>query len=114
MVPIAVLVSTWSLLKRAMNLALDAVPEGIDLGKVRAYLLGLSGVTAVHDLHVWGMSTTENVLTAHLVMPGRESDAFLKRVTEELKTDFRIHHTTLQIEAGSLVEPCELAADCAG
>ncbi len=68
-------------------------------------------MSAVHDLHVWGMSTTETVLTAHIVMPGRGGDdAFLCRVANELNATFRIHHTTLQIEAGDAAEPCTLVA----
>ena len=63
-------VGTWGLLKDSVKMALLAVPETIDEGEVRAYLAGLPGVTAVHDLHIWAMSSTENALTAHLVIPG--------------------------------------------
>src|SRR5690348_8683639 len=65
----AVLVSTWGLLRDSLNLALDAVPEGIEMPEVENYLRALPGVLDVHDLHVWGMSTTEAALTTHLVMP---------------------------------------------
>ena len=73
----------------------------------RAYLAGVPGVTAVHDLHIWAMSTTETALTAHLVRPGGFDDAFLHGVCAELSHRFNIHHATLQIEAGSDV--CRLA-----
>ena len=92
---------TWSLLRDSVNLALHAVPAGIDPSEVRAYLAGLSGVASVHDLHIWPMSTTETALTCHLVMPaGHPGDAFLASATEFLSHRFRIAHATLQIEKG--------------
>lgn len=99
--------SGWGLARDSVNLALDAVPRGIELVEVRDYLAGLEGVSEVHDLHVWAMSTHETALTAHLVRPGGTDDAFLHRVCEELSHRFNIHHSTLQIEAASDV--CKLA-----
>src|SRR5262249_35142259 len=64
-----ILVTTWGLTRDALNLAVDAVPAGIDPGAVAAYLAGLPGVTEVHDLHIWAMSTTETALTVHLLRP---------------------------------------------
>ena len=99
---------TWSLLREALSLALDGVPAGVDRGRVATYLASLPGVTEVHDLHIWGMSTTETALTAHLVRPGAVvDDALLAQVCGELKSRFAIHHATLQVEGGSA--PCELA-----
>jgi cobalt-zinc-cadmium efflux system protein len=99
---------TWSLLREALSLALDGVPAGVDRGRVATYLASLPGVTEVHDLHIWGMSTTETALTAHLVRPGAVvDDALLAQVCGELKNRFAIHHATLQVEGGSA--PCELA-----
>jgi cobalt-zinc-cadmium efflux system protein len=96
---------TWGLLHESVNLAMDAVPAGIDPQKVEAYLAGLEGVKAVHDLHIWGMSTTEAALTVHLVMPILpEDDAFLCRVRDGLREDFAIGHVTIQIERGNA--PC--------
>jgi cobalt-zinc-cadmium efflux system protein len=93
---------SWSLLKQALRMGLLAVPEGIDEAAVRAQLLALPGVAAVHDLHIWGMSTTETALTAHLVMPGgHPGDGFLHSLTEALEHDFGIHHATVQIEQGA-------------
>ena len=98
----------WSLLREALALALAAAPAGIDTGGVADYLAGLPGVIEVHDLHIWGMSTTETALTAHLVRPGAAlDDALLSEVCAELKRRFSIHHATLQIEGGE--SPCELA-----
>jgi cobalt-zinc-cadmium efflux system protein len=102
-----VLVSGWGLARDSVNLALDGVPRGIDLPDVKDYLARLDGVTDVHDLHIWAMSTNETALTAHLVRPDGFNDAFLHGVCEELARRFRIQHTTLQIEAGSDV--CKLA-----
>jgi cobalt-zinc-cadmium efflux system protein len=102
--------STWGLLRDSVALALDAVPEHIDPRVVRAYLSKLTGVTEVHDLHIWPMSTTETALTAHLVMPGgHPGDAFTAEVCKELRAHYHVHHSTIQIETGA--QPCELAPD---
>ncbi|HLY79199.1 MAG TPA: cation diffusion facilitator family transporter [Caulobacteraceae bacterium] len=99
---------TWSLLREALALALAGVPVGVDQGGVADYLAGLPGVTDVHDLHIWGMSTTETALTAHLVRPGAAlDDGLLTEVCAELRRRFAIHHATLQVECGEA--PCELA-----
>jgi cobalt-zinc-cadmium efflux system protein len=102
--------STWGLAKESMDLALDAVPHGIDFDAVGTLLRGLDGVVEVHDLHIWGMSTTDVALTAHLVRPcpGGE-DALLAVATEQLRTRFGISHATIQLEQGLAVHPCELA-----
>jgi cobalt-zinc-cadmium efflux system protein len=99
---------TWSLLREALALALAGVPAGIDQGGVHAYLSALPGVIEVHDLHIWGMSTTETALTAHLVRPGAAiDDALISEVCVELKRRFAIQHATLQVEGGEHV--CDLA-----
>lgn len=96
-----ILWSTWGLLKESLVMALHAVPEGIDPEKVEAFLEALPGVKRIHDLHIWPMSTTEAALTAHLVMPGgHPGDAFLHDLQHRLAHDFRIEHTTVQIELG--------------
>ncbi len=92
---------TWGLLKDSVKMGLLAVPDGIDEGEVRSFLNDLPGVTAVHDLHIWPMSTTETAITAHLVMPtGHAGDDFLQGVAHELEHKFGIGHTTIQVEAG--------------
>ena len=101
--------SGWGLARDSVNLALDGVPRGIDLAEVKSYLGGLDGVTDVHDLHVWAMSTNETALTAHLVRPGGQDDAFLHGVCKELLQRFNIHHATLQVEASGSV--CKLAPE---
>jgi cobalt-zinc-cadmium efflux system protein len=98
-----VFVGTWGLLRESVNLAIQAVPEGIDLAEVRGFLAGLPGVAEVHDLHVWAMSTTEVALTAHLVKPDPAGDdEFLARAAEALHDRFGIEHTTIQIERGTI------------
>ncbi len=90
---------TWGLAKDSIKLGLLGVPDGISEADVRAYLAGLPGVDAVHDLHIWPMSTTETALTAHLVIPaGHPGDTFLHEVAEELANRHRIGHATLQVE----------------
>lgn len=108
-----ILVGTWNLLRESVNLALDAVPEGIDPLAVRTYLSELSRVVEVHDLHIWAMSTTETALTAHLVMlTGNPGDAFLSRIAMELHDKFGIEHTTIQVETGNFLRECEQKYCC--
>lgn len=91
--------STWSLLRESLALALQAVPNGVDAPAVETFLRKMPGVSDVHDLHIWGMSTTQTALTAHLVMPGgHPGDAFLRELTHALEHQFAIHHPTIQIE----------------
>ncbi len=91
--------SSWDLLRDAIRMGLLGVPRHIDDGAVRALLLDRPGVAAIHDLHIWPMSTTETALTAHLVMPGgHPGDAFLRELGEALARDHRIDHATIQIE----------------
>lgn len=102
-----ILVSTWGLLRDSINLALDAVPENIDMTDVHAYLAHLPAVIDVHDLHIWGMSTTETALTAHLVRSDAGNvDAILERAATDLHDKFGIEHTTLQVEAGETCARC--------
>jgi len=105
-------VGTWGLLRRSVDLALDAVPEGIDPAAVRDYLAGLPGVSAIHDLHIWAMSTTEAALTAHLVRPqATDDDQFLHATARALHDRFAIEHVTIQVERGTGAEECHLERD---
>jgi cobalt-zinc-cadmium efflux system protein len=107
-----IVLGTWGLLRDSLRLSMHAVPGGVELAAVRAHLAGLPGVTEVHDLHVWAMSTTETALTAHLVMPkGHPGDAFLNELCRTLDTRFGIQHATVQIEMGDTGEACELAPE---
>ena len=96
---------TWGLARDSLTMGLLAAPAGIDLAEVRAHLASFDGVAAVHDLHVWPMSTTETALTAHLLMPGRPApDSLLREIAASLADRFGVDHSTIQIESGE--DPC--------
>jgi len=104
--------STWGLLRDSVNLSLHAVPPRIDAALVRRYFSGLGGVAGIHDLHIWGMSTTETALTVHLVMPeGHPGDHFIAQVADELRQRFGVGHATIQLEIGDARHPCPLAPE---
>ncbi len=106
--------STWGLMRESLNLAVDAVPRNVDPEQVRHFLISQPGVTGLHDLHIWAMSTTDNALTAHLVMPDRpDEDTFLHRVAGQLKQRFHIDHATIQIERGDIDVRCHQSQGCA-
>ncbi|ELX10974.1 cobalt-zinc-cadmium efflux system protein CzcD [Janthinobacterium sp. HH01] len=101
--------STWSLLKQSMRMMLAAVPDNLDHAEVEQFLRTQPGVTEVHDLHIWAMSTTENALTAHLVTPaGHPGDAALDAISAKLKEDYSIDHATLQVRLGTTAHECSL------
>jgi cobalt-zinc-cadmium efflux system protein len=107
----AILVSTWGLLRDSLHLSLDGVPASVNSSAVMSYLADQRGVTDVHDLHIWALSTTSVALTAHLVVPDRGADdALLDSITPNLKRRFHIHHATLQIERDRCEHGCEAEA----
>lgn len=102
---------TLGLLRDSLGMSMAAVPPQIDPAAVRDLLSARPGVVDVHDLHIWPMSTTENALTCHLVMPaGHPGDAFLNELCSDLAQRFKINHTTVQIEIDPHVA-CALAPD---
>lgn len=106
-----IMISTWGLLRDSLKLALSAVPEGIDVPAIYEYLSQLNGVTDIHDLHIWGLSTTETALTVHLVIPGgHPGDAFMDDIVQTLNAHYSVHHSTLQIEQGTTNHTCALTA----
>jgi cobalt-zinc-cadmium efflux system protein len=105
-----VVMATWNLLKNSFNLAMDAVPEGIDLRAVEAHLRSYPEIIDLHHLHIWGMSTTQVALTVHLVKTdGMIDDRLVQRIAEELKGEFRIEHATIQMECGHEHGVCRAA-----
>lgn len=89
---------SFGLLKESVGMSLAAVPTGIDADEVEAALGAMDGVADVHHLHIWPLSTTETALTAHLVVPGKSSDALLARARAMLQQRFGIDHCTIQVE----------------
>jgi cobalt-zinc-cadmium efflux system protein len=103
-----ILASTWRLLRDSLTLSLDGVPASVNSSAVMSYLADQRGVTDVHDLHIWALSTTSVALTAHLVVPDRGAeDALLTSLTPNLKRRFQIQHATLQIERDRCEHGCE-------
>jgi cobalt-zinc-cadmium efflux system protein len=109
-----IFLSTWDLMRDSLNLAVDAVPRKVSPEKVRVFLLEQPGVTGMHDLHIWAMSTTDTALTAHLVMPTPPGDdAFLHEIARLLKERFHIDHATIQVERGDESAECRQESSCA-
>lgn len=107
-----IVIGTWGLLRDSLDLALDAAPRGIDPADVADWLAAQPGVTEVHDLHIWAMSTTETAMTAHIVRPDEAGhDQFLHDVCGQLAKRFRIGHATIQVERGGHAHPCALSAE---
>jgi len=109
-IAVAIIVGTWSLFRRSLHLLFDGVPEGIDIDRIHDRLLALPNVLAVHDLHVWAMSTTENALTAHLICEelAANQTALLREAGAMLRDDYGIQHATLQCESRDLADDCTI------
>jgi cobalt-zinc-cadmium efflux system protein len=105
---IVIVVTTWGLLRESMDLAMDAVPDSVAHDAVHDYLASVPGVLEVHDLHIWGLSTTQTALTAHLVCADPSAERKLHDVTTELRDRYGIGHATLQIETDADAELCRL------
>ena len=108
LVAVAITMSTWGVLREAIDLSLDAVPEQVAHKDVMDWLSAMPGVTEVHDLHIWGLSTTETALTAHLVCTDARSPRRLHDLMAELRQRFGIGHATLQIESDADAALCHL------
>jgi cobalt-zinc-cadmium efflux system protein len=104
-----IVAGTWGLLRESLQLALSAVPANVNLLEVENYLRSCKGVAGIHDLHIWGMSTTETALTVHLVMPeGYPGDIYMDGIMKTLKERYFIQHSTLQVELGTTDHSCAL------
>jgi cobalt-zinc-cadmium efflux system protein len=112
LIVLVIVIGTWGLLRESTQLALSAVPRHVNLHEVEAYLRQCPGISDIHDLHIWGMSTTETALTVHLVMPnGYPGDKFMDDIVCTLKERFSVEHSTLQIEQGTTDHVCTLTPD---
>ena len=107
-VSVVIAFSAWGLMRESLELFLDGVPSGVDRHAVAAWIGAQNGVTGVHDLHIWALSTTRTALAAHVVRIGADQDDFIDYVADELEHEFGISHVTLQIES----YPCERAQQC--
>ena len=112
LIVVVILLSTWGLLRDSIDLSIDAVPQGIEVSEVKAYLLNLTNVSDLHDLHIWALSTTENALTVHIVT----TDAliynhFIQDIQEHLNHHFNIAHVTIQVEKEESSYHCVLDID---
>jgi len=104
---VIVVYGTWDLLRESLRLSLNGVPRNVDMKALLNFLSSQKGIKEVHDLHVWALSTTENALTAHLVMPdGLPDDKFYDNLREELEHHYNISHSTIQIEKGDEAFHC--------
>lgn len=104
---VVIFISTRWLLRDSLRLSLDGVPSHINTTDISSYLHQIPGVTSVHDLHIWAMSTTEVALTAHLVIPSADIDAIIKKVKADMHAKFEINHITIQAERIDLKDCCE-------
>lgn len=95
---VVIVVGTWRLFVDSLRLALDAVPRHIKIDEIRAFLLSLDKVEALHDLHVWAMSTTEVALTVHLELSSKEDEDFISHLQKQLQEKYKIEHTTFQLD----------------
>ncbi len=110
LIVVVIILSTWGLLQDSFNLAMDGVPKGIDPDVVKNFILAQDGVKEIHDLHIWGMSTTQVALTAHIVRDTSYiDDNFLHKLSTDLQNHFGIVHPTIQIEAGTDAYICNQA-----
>lgn len=113
LIVVTILYASWGLLRDSLHLIMDAVPKKIDRQAVQDYLLSLPGVDNVHDLHIWGLSTRENALTAHLIMPEADvSDALYKDINKTMHDRFNIDHVTIQVERGDIDDNCQRIDTC--
>ena len=100
-IAVVILVSTWELLRDSMRLALDGVPEGIEVDEVAQLMRDTDHVADVHHLHIWAMSTTENALTAHVVVDDNQEVAAVRKALKETLRTKGITHATIEIESGN-------------
>lgn len=111
LISILILISSWRLFRESVKLILHAVPEHIDVEKVKEFLLQLTNVTTIHDLHIWAISTTETAMSVHLVISDIKPQVDLQHISQELNNKFQINHTTIQIEYQDLAKSCDTSCE---
>lgn len=109
-VSVLIAVTAWGLLRAALHLGLDGVPDGIDPEAVAAWIGRQPGVTGLHDLHIWALSTTRKALAVHVVTGAQDTDAILRALSEGLDHNFGVSHSTIRIERA----PCGTACGPVG
>lgn len=100
-ISLVIITSTWNLLKKSLRLSLDGVPDNVNIQKIKDAMLAVNGILTVHHIHVWPISTTENALTAHLVVAGHISNEMINKIKADIKhklEHLNIQHTTLETE----------------
>ena len=105
---VVILISTWSLLTDSLRASMDAVPANVNVGNIENLVLKVKGVESVHHLHIWAMSTTQNALTAHLVLNDQLSFDEKMKLVQHIKHELlhnNIHHATIELESACL--PCD-------
>ncbi len=106
---VVILVGTWNLLHESINLSVDAVPQDINISGIKDYLTKIEGISEIHDLHIWALSTTQTALTAHLITTKNLIDnEFLKEIQRHLHDNFDIEHATIQVEKEDMENSCML------
>ena len=106
-VAVAILFSTWGMLKDSLRLSLDGIPEGIDLEEIKKLMMTVDGIRNVHHLHIWAISTTENAITAHVVIKDLEQMETIKPALKHLLAEHNISHCTLEFETEDHMCPCQ-------
>ena len=106
-VAVAILFSTWGMLKDSLRLSLDGIPEGIDLEEIKKLMMTVDGIRNVHHLHIWAISTTENAITAHVVIHDLEQMETIKSELKHLLAEHNIPHCTLEFETEDHMCPCQ-------
>jgi cobalt-zinc-cadmium efflux system protein len=112
-IAVVILISTWQLLRESLRLSLDGVPADIDMEDVKKSAMKIAGITDLHHIHIWALSTNENALTAHLVLTQKTTVAQEQTIKQKLKHELEhknIHHITLETERENdacAAEECE-------
>ncbi|HYY69192.1 MAG TPA: cation diffusion facilitator family transporter, partial [Terriglobales bacterium] len=107
-----ILWSSWGIIRETLNILLEGMPRGMDLERITAAIASIQGVNGVHDLHVWSLGSESHALSCHISIqdiPPSESEQILRQVQQQLRTKFKITHTTIQFEH----VVCDVAHGCA-